>query len=128
MVADDSKIQTVWQICKEMNPSPRFFNYDGTWESFTIPEGFEKPSKEVFEVRYKELYALEPGRRLRETRDNLITLTDWVLMPDVTMSEEKLEEWKTYRKALRDLPSITTPTLCEDGIRLLNVTWPTKPQ
>jgi len=78
--------------------------------------------------RYKELYALEPNRRLRETRDNLITLTDWVLMPDVTMSEEKLEEWKTYRKALRDLPSITTPTLCEDGIRLLNVTWPTKPQ
>jgi len=38
---------------------------------------------------------------LRETRNQLLTETDWMANSDVTMSND----WKTYRQALRDLPS-----------------------
>jgi len=38
---------------------------------------------------------------LRRTRNNLLIKTDWLANSDVTMSDD----WKTYRQALRDLPS-----------------------
>jgi len=39
--------------------------------------------------------------KLREKRNKLLVETDWMANSDVTMSDE----WKTYRQALRDLPS-----------------------
>jgi hypothetical protein len=38
---------------------------------------------------------------LRIKRNNLLAETDWMANSDVTMSDD----WKTYRQALRDLPS-----------------------
>ena len=38
---------------------------------------------------------------LRDKRNNLLAETDWMASSDVTMSDD----WKTYRTALRDLPS-----------------------
>ena len=38
---------------------------------------------------------------LRDKRNKLLAETDWTANSDVTMSDE----WKTYRQALRDLPS-----------------------
>ena len=38
---------------------------------------------------------------LRNKRNNLLAETDWMANSDVTMSDD----WKTYRQALRDLPS-----------------------
>ena len=40
---------------------------------------------------------------------------------------EMTQEQKDYRKALRDLPSNTTPDV-DDRLKLINVTWPTKPE
>ena len=55
-------------------------------------------------------------KALRQDRDNKLAETDWMANSDVTMSDA----WKTYRKALRDLPANTSdPT---------NPTWPTKPE
>ena len=42
---------------------------------------------------------------IRNKRNELLAETDWMANSDVTMSEE----WKTYRQALRDLPSTTDP-------------------
>ena len=39
--------------------------------------------------------------RLREKRNQLLEKTDWMANSDVTMSDD----WKNYRKQLRDLPS-----------------------
>ena len=39
--------------------------------------------------------------QFRKKRDRLLKETDWMANSDVTMSDE----WKTYRQALRDLPS-----------------------
>ena len=38
---------------------------------------------------------------LRQERNFLLKETDWMANSDVTMSDD----WKTYRQALRDLPS-----------------------
>jgi hypothetical protein len=55
---------------------------------------------------------------LRNKRNYLLAETDWTSGSDVTMSSAM----KTYRQALRDLPSgKDTVEKCE------NATWPTKP-
>ena len=52
---------------------------------------------------------------VRQQRNGLLRDSDWVSGSDVTMSTA----WRTYRQALRDLPSNTSdPT---------NPVWPTKP-
>ena len=55
---------------------------------------------------------------LRETRNNLLSATDFYALSDVTMSEAMT----TYRQNLRDLPSGLSTV--ED---VESVTWPTKP-
>ena len=55
---------------------------------------------------------------LRARRNQLLAETDFYAISDVTMSDDM----KTYRQALRDLPSgKDTVEKCE------NATWPTKP-
>lgn len=57
--------------------------------------------------------------QLRIKRDILLQKCDWVLVPDTPLSQEKIDEWKVYRQALRDLPSVT-----EDPA---NPVWPSIP-
>ena len=45
--------------------------------------------------------------QLRKNRDVLLQKCDWVLVPDTPLSQEKIDEWKVYRQALRDLPTNT---------------------
>ena len=65
----------------------------------------------------------KPMRLLRQQRNQKLSERDWMAHSDVVMSDD----WKTYRQALRDLPSTTEPKLDDDG-NLTNVTWPTKPE
>jgi len=52
---------------------------------------------------------------IRTQRDTLLAQSDWMANSDVTMSDA----WKTYRKALRDLPaSKSDPD---------DIVWPTAP-
>ena len=56
---------------------------------------------------------------LREKRNQLLAETDWMAFKDVTLPAA----WKTYRQALRDLPSGL------DTVDKVNtVTWPEKPE
>jgi len=55
---------------------------------------------------------------LRNKRNALLAETDWTALSDSTLTDNM----KTYRQALRDLPSgKDTVAKCE------NATWPTKP-
>ena len=56
---------------------------------------------------------------LRKLRTNALAESDWTQIRDVTLSEEKANEWLAYRQALRDLPSNT-----EDPT---NPVWPVAP-
>ena len=81
-----------------------------------------QPSDEEIQTKLAELNAAEPMRLLREERNQKLLETDWMANSDVTMTDD----WKTYRQALRDLPSTASPKI-ENG-QLTNVTWPTKPE
>ena len=83
-----------------------------------------KPTEEEVNSEIARLQSEEPMRRLRLYRNDLLAETDWMANSDVTMSDA----WRTYRQALRDLPSTATPVLdntSKPGIS--GVTWPTKP-
>ena len=70
------------------------------------------------------MVAWEELDQLRQERNNLIAETDWMALGDNTLSEA----WKTYRQELRDMPSTApTPSFDNNG-RLIDVTWPTKPE
>ena len=51
---------------------------------------------------------------IRIERNMKLSLTDWRALSDLTLSDE----WKTYRQALRDVPTQSDPD---------NITWPTEP-
>ena len=51
---------------------------------------------------------------VRSERDLKLQETDWRASSDLTLSDA----WKTYRQALRDVPTQSDP---------FNITWPTKP-
>ena len=84
-----------------------------------------KPTETEINSKISELDAAEPMRLLRIERNRRIALTDWRASSDLTLSNA----WKTYRKALRDLPASATPKLNSDyELDLTSVTWPTEPE
>ena len=52
--------------------------------------------------------------RVRAERNGKLSETDWRASSDLTLSDA----WKTYRQALRDVPTQSDPD---------NITWPTEP-
>jgi len=83
--------------------------------------GKEKPPREEFIAKVNEnipKYLLE---ELREKRNKLLVESDWTQFRDVVLADD--EAWKTYRQALRDLPSQVEPKLNED----MDALFPTKP-
>jgi len=51
---------------------------------------------------------------IRLERNRRLQITDWRASSDLTLSDD----WKTYRQALRDVPTQSDP---------YNITWPTEP-
>ena len=58
-------------------------------------------------------------QQLRSERDLKLAETDWVVTKASETGVAESDAWKTYRQALRDLPSNTSDPF--------NPTWPTKP-
>lgn len=57
----------------------------------------------------------------RETRNELLSQSDWTQMNDSPLSEEVKSSWATYRTSLRDLPAH------ENWPNLSDSDWPIKP-
>lgn len=72
-------------------------------------------------------------RMCRKERDMKLSETDWIHMPDVNISEELLQEYTTYRQALRDMPQTFTEwfnAMTEDEkycVTPHSMPWPEKP-
>jgi|5_EtaG_2_1085323.scaffolds.fasta_scaffold53136_3 hypothetical protein len=66
---------------------------------------------------------------LRRIRNEMLLGCDWTQLPNAPLTDEKKKEWETYRQALRDLPSKSTPKLNSNGVMFDydSVTFPTKP-
>ena len=56
--------------------------------------------------------------QVRNERNRLLSETDWVAARASETGVAVSNDWKTYRQALRDVPTQSDPN---------NITWPTKP-
>ena len=85
------------------------------------------PTKNVVDAKVLELKNGKPLRLLRIERNQLLTDCDYKAMSDYPYSSDIVKQaWLTYRQALRNLPSNSSPQLDDDG-ELTNVNWPTPP-
>ena len=55
---------------------------------------------------------------VRNQRNSLLAQTDWVVTKASETGVAETDAWKTYRQALRDIPTQSDPN---------NITWPTEP-
>ena len=85
------------------------YNYNRSQEEDVLEKSYIKAVAEN-----DEIYAAEVARNYR---NKLLSSCDNQLVSD--RPNDKLEAWKTYRKALRDVPE-------QEGFPL-NITWPVKP-
>ena len=93
-----------------------------------LDSGQTKPTETEINNKISELDAAEPMRLLREERDVLLSETDWVAARSIETGVAISNDWKTYRQALRDLPSSSSPSLNQYyDLNFSSVTWPTKP-
>ena len=60
----------------------------------------------------------EKWKLIRIQRNSKLQETDWVVTKASETGVAVSDDWKTYRQALRDVPTQSDPD---------NITWPTKP-
>ena len=113
-------------------PNAKFAITDNKYDSIEWFDSRNKPSETDVINEVNRLIADEPMRLLRVERDKRLAESDWVVTKAIENETSISADWKTYRQALRDLPSSATPVLgttiggnYDPGIR--DVTWPTKP-
>ena len=130
------KPASIARAINELNPTAEFVVDDQTviWGTGTPNEDGEfVPTDTVpancspSEIAAKRT-ALNNDRAnalLRLERDKRLAETDWWGFSDTTAMTDAQ---KTYRQALRDLPSTQNPTIkARTNDELDNVTWPVKP-
>jgi hypothetical protein len=67
----------------------------------------------------EELNVENPWLAVKVERNRLLFVTDWTQGNDSPLTQEKRDEWKTYRQALRDMfVGCSTPA---------DVVWPKLP-
>ena len=87
-----------------------------------------KPTETEINNKITELDTAEPMRLMRIERDRRLTSCDWVVARASETGVSVPDAWKTYRQALRDLPSSASPKLTSSySLKLSSVTWPTEP-
>lgn len=116
------------EVLKEMCPGMSYTSSDGSWENVVFEdERFVKPAESEYEYRVYKLTNVEALRRMREERTVLLSESDKYMTLDYPHRLERdLNEWKEYRRVLRDLPRKARPTLDEEG-KLVGIEWPTPP-
>ena len=95
-----------------------------------LDESQTQPTEDEINAKIAELEVAEPHKLLREERDRRLTACDWVVAKHTEHGKMVPEDWKIYRQALRDLPSVSyRPELDELGdLKMDSVAWPTPPE
>tara|TARA_R100000278_G_scaffold68953_1_gene54723 strand:+ start:580 stop:939 length:360 start_codon:yes stop_codon:yes gene_type:complete len=104
-------------------------NTTWTWSGYDYSsldwrDSSTKPTESEIDAEFTKIQAAQPMAKLREARNLKLAETDWRASSDLTLSDD----WKTYRKALRDLPASASPKLDANGnLDMSSVTFPTEP-
>ncbi len=112
-----------------LHPTAQFTTNNGKIEEWHSSE-ITQPTEEEIEVKLAELQKEEPFKLLREERNRRLAECDWIVTKNAEYGYNIPKEWRNYRQALRDLPSITyKPELDEFGyLKMDSVAWPTPPE
>ena len=89
---------------------PRYHNINGQSVQFTADEEI---ARDAAEATWAAGANDRQAAKVRKERDAKLAACDWRASSDVTLSTE----WRTYRQALRDVPSQLPGA----------ITWPTEP-
>ncbi len=88
-----------------------------------------KPTEDEINAKITQLESAEPFRLLREERNKRLAECDWIVTKYAEYGYNIPKEWRTYRQALRDLPSISyRPEMDGDVLKMDSVAWPTPPE
>ena len=110
-------------------PNAEFVLSDGKIVEWHSPK-ITQPTEEEINAKITELSNSEPMKLLREERNRRLGECDWVVTKYAEYGYNIPKEWRNYREALRDLPSISyRPELNEYGnLKMDSVAWPTPPE
>ena len=89
---------------------PRYHNINGQMVQFTAAE---ETARDAEEAAWAAGVPARQAAEVRKERDAKLAACDWRASSDVTLATE----WRTYRQALRDVPSQLPGA----------ITWPTEP-
>ena len=93
-----------------------------------VENGHDKPTEAALTAKIAELNGAEAMRLLRVERDKRLAKDDWKVVKAKETGSNLSTAFKTYRQALRDLPSTATPSLDSNyELDMTSVTWPTEP-
>ena len=93
-----------------------------------VGNGHDKPTEAALTAKIAELNGAEAMRLLRVERDKRLAKDDWKVVKAKETGSNLSTAFKTYRQALRDLPSTATPSLDSNyELDMTSVTWPTEP-
>ena len=120
----------VHSACMAIDPNASFMLTGDTYAGLTWESGnsTSKPTEAEITAKIKELDDAEATNLLRQEIDGKLAETDWVVTKAAETGVAETTAWKTYRQALRDLPTTSTPKLTSDyTLDPTSFTWPTKP-
>ena len=122
---------TITEALTLLKPQARWVCRGDTYAGLEwLDETQTKPTAEEINAKLAELEAAEPFRVLREERNRRLAQCDWIVTKNAEYGQNISKEWRAYRQALRDLPSITyRPELNGNGtLKMDSVAWPTPPE
>ena len=113
---------------RAIHPDAQFTTVDGVITEWKGP-GIVPPSNKELNAKLIELKENKPFELLREERNRRLSECDWVVTKYAEYGYNIPKEWRTYRQALRDLPSISyRPEMDGDVLKMDSVAWPTPPE
>jgi len=85
----------------------------------TVVDGVTTTALE-HETAYKATKDAEQAKSVRQTRDDKLKETDWIVIKNLELNANIPGVWEVYRQALRDVPN-------QSGFPW-TITWPVEPQ
>tara|TARA_B100000424_G_scaffold140003_1_gene106402 strand:- start:33 stop:410 length:378 start_codon:yes stop_codon:yes gene_type:complete len=122
---------TITEALTLLKPQARWVCRGDTYAGLEwLDKSQTKPTEDEINAKIAELEAAEPFRLLREERNRRLAECDWIVTKNAEYGQNISKEWRAYRQALRDLPSITyRPELSGNGtLKMDSVAWPTPPE
>ena len=122
---------TLMQVIQELRPGAQCRIIGDTYNDITWDDKNQTiPTEDEVNEKLTELQTGLVYKLLREERNKRLAECDWVVTKNAEYGYNISKEWRRYRQALRDLPSITyKPELDEFGyLKMDSVAWPTPPE